>query len=419
MTLTFGGMRFARGPLTLGQRIVMAGLSQRDARTGDTCIIDRVVPVRPGTGLDDVCAAVHTLVRRHEALRTRFPAGTREQVVDGAGTLAVRMCGSVEEARAALVAEPFDVVAEWGIRVAVVCQDGRPRSVVLRLSHLAVDAWAATLVVEDLRALLRGGRRWPQSCGQPLDQVAAESTSDSLRQQADALAYLREVLISAPAEPPGGTGGPGTWCLGELRSSAVDPAARAVAARCATTTAGVYLAAAAVGLGGGAHVLRTVAHNRMSPAELTCVAPLALTMFVPVDTTGEKFDAVVARTGDAHRAAGEHSRYDPAAVPALVDEVTRARGTRPDLSVVVNDLRATNRPPAGAAPTTFRWREPVRLPGLTRYLAIADDGAAVTLSLLANGNALPRARVPVFLHGVERLIVAAADGDTALDGTWP
>lgn len=415
--LTFGGMRFARGPLTLGQRIVLDSLAQRSAEADYTYNIDRVVPVPPGMDVTTVFAAIYALVRRHEALRTRFPAGGREQVVDGAGMLPIRMCDSVEEARAALVTEPFDIFSEWGLRVAVVTRNERPRSVVLCLSHLAVDAWAANLVVDDLRALLRGADR-PEPALRPLDQAARESTEDSLRAQADALAHLRKVLLAAPPEPAGATVDPGGWRLGVLRSSAVDPAARAVAARCRTTAAVVYLAAAAVGLGAGPHVLKTITHNRLTPAEMTCVAPFALDMFVPVDVSGEKFDALVARTWDAYREASRHSRYDPAAVRPLVAEIAAERGHRPDLSVLVNDLRASSRPPAGTGPTTFRWGEPFRLPGLTHYLAIADDGDAVTLSLLANGSALAQEQVPAFLHGMERLVAAAADGDTVLDGTW-
>jgi hypothetical protein len=409
-------MRFARGPLTLGQRIVLESLSQRSAEADYTYNIDRVVPVPPGTDLAGVRVAVQALLGRHEALRTRFPAGGREQVVDGAGMLSLLMCGSVEEARTALVTEPFDVFSEWGIRIAVVSRNDRPRSVVLCLSHLAVDAWAANLVVDDLRALLRGVHR-PSPALRPLDQAAAESTPDSQRAQAEALAHLRKVLLAAPPEPDDAAPDPDAWHLGVLRSTAVDPAARAVAARCRTTAAVVYLAAVAVGLGAGPHVLKTITHNRLTSAEMSCVAPFALDMFVPVDASGEKFDALVARTWDAYREAARHSRYDPAAVRPLVDEIAAERGSRPDLSVLVNDVRASTRPPAAAGASTFTWGEPFRLPGLTRYLAIADDGAAVTLSLLANGSALPKARIPAFLHGMERLIVAAADGDTVLDGT--
>ncbi|WP_392675096.1 hypothetical protein [Streptomyces sp. LN785] len=417
--LTFDGLRTARGPLTLGQRIVLESLSQRSADTDYTYNIDRLVPVPPGTDLDVVCDAVHALVCRHETLRTRFPGGAREQVVDGAGTLAVRECGSIAEARSVLATEPFDVATEWGIRVAVVSRRDRPRSVVLCLSHLAVDAWAANLLVDDLSALLRAPERTRATTArQPVDQAGSETAPDSLARQADALAHVREVLLAAPAEPPGATPDPDAWVLGELRSGVVDPAARAVAARCRTTAAVVYLAAVAVALGAGRHVLKAISHNRMTPAETACVAPFAMDMFVPVEVSGGTFEAVVARTWENYRRAARHSRYDPAAVRPLVAEVTADRGTRPDLSVLVNDLRASARPRAATATSpvasTFRWGEPFRLPGLTRYLALTDDGDAVTLSLLANGVALPRERLPAFLHRMEGLIVAAADGDTTV-----
>jgi glutamate racemase len=140
-------MRFARGPLTAEQRAVLeAGVDR----------LYRTTSVPPGVDLAAVCAALQALVGRHEALRTRFPAGDREQVVDGAGLLPIEMYGDVEEARAALTAEPFDIVGEWGIRVGVVRRGDEPRSVVLCLSRLAVDARSANQVADDLCALLRG-----------------------------------------------------------------------------------------------------------------------------------------------------------------------------------------------------------------------------------------------------------------------
>ena len=177
--LIFGGMRFVRGPLTVGQRVA---LSQPD-------LVERVVTVPAGTDLPDVFAAVHALICRHEALRTRFPAGDREQVVDGAGMLTIRTCGTVEEA---FSTEPLDIAAEWGIRVTVVSRGDRPTSVVLCMSNLAVDAWAADLVVADLAALLRGAELLTP-VWQPVDQAAAEATPEGLREQADALAHLRSV----------------------------------------------------------------------------------------------------------------------------------------------------------------------------------------------------------------------------------
>jgi hypothetical protein len=146
--LIFGGMPFTRGPLTSEQRSVLENPNGRDD-------LERVVSVPATKDLAGVYDAVHAVVCRHQALRTRFPAGGRELVVDGAGMLEVRTCASIDEARATLAALPFDPVGEWGIRVAVVCVDDRPRSVVLRLSCLAVNVWTAELVVDDLCGSLR------------------------------------------------------------------------------------------------------------------------------------------------------------------------------------------------------------------------------------------------------------------------
>jgi hypothetical protein len=159
----------------------------------------------------------------------------------------------------------------------------------------------------------------------------------------------------------------------------------------------VYLAAAAVGLGAGPHVLMTSVHNRLTPTEKACVGPFAVDTFVSVDASQEKFDAVVDQTSDAYREAGRRSRYDPAAVEPLVAGIAAEQGSRPEMSVLVSEFRT-------AVPN----------PVLARYLTVADDGAAVTLSLLANGAAVARDHVSEFLDGMARLIISAADGDTVL-----
>ncbi len=386
------GLRSGRGPLTRGQRMVFESLSRRSADADYTYNLDRVVPVPAGT--TDVTGALHALVARHDALHTRFLDGP-VQVVDAGGELPVSEHATVEEARRA-VGAPFDVSAEWGVRAAVVSRRERPRAVVLGLSHLAVDAWAAGVVVDDLRDLLRGKDK--PAVRQPLDQAATERTPEARAEHKAAIDYLRDVLRATPPASDVAVD-PDGWHLGELRSGAVDQAARATAARLRTTPAVVYLAAAATVL--HSRLVKAIAHNRQTPAELSCVAPFALDLFVPVDPAGS-FDDTVARTWASYREAARHSRYDPAALPDLIDEVTAERGSAPDLSVLVNDLRPA-RParPALSGSATFRWGEPFRLPGLTRYLAIAEDPA---LSLLANESALSRSDLPTALHELAELM---------------
>ncbi|MER6098502.1 condensation domain-containing protein [Streptomyces sp. NPDC001728] len=103
-------------------------------------------------------AALGDLARRHEVLRTVFPAGPdgepyQEVVAEPDITLAVRECpaASLEELVAGFGRESFDIGTQLPFRAALFMPEGGPGSVlVLLLHHVATDGWSLRPLLRDL-----------------------------------------------------------------------------------------------------------------------------------------------------------------------------------------------------------------------------------------------------------------------------
>ncbi|HEX8273629.1 MAG TPA: amino acid adenylation domain-containing protein [Longimicrobiaceae bacterium] len=110
--------------------------------------------------------ALGEVVRRHEALRTRFPErdGTPVQVVDPPAPLplpAVDLAGLAEDARArelrrladADAAAPFDLAAGPPLRAALVRLGGEDHALLLAVHHAVSDGWSTGILFRELSAL--------------------------------------------------------------------------------------------------------------------------------------------------------------------------------------------------------------------------------------------------------------------------
>ncbi|KQX54511.1 hypothetical protein ASE09_32295 [Streptomyces sp. Root66D1] len=103
-------------------------------------------------------AALGDLARRHEVLRTVFPAGPdgepyQDVVAEPDITLAVRECpaASLEETVAGFGRETFDIGSQLPFRAALFLPEGGPGSVlVLLLHHVATDGWSLRPLLRDL-----------------------------------------------------------------------------------------------------------------------------------------------------------------------------------------------------------------------------------------------------------------------------
>ncbi|MFC3891188.1 amino acid adenylation domain-containing protein [Lentzea rhizosphaerae] len=106
-------------------------------------------------------AALLDVVDRHEALRTVFPEDDQgwHQVVRPADELVfeVEDCteASLDDTLTALVARPFDLAAEFPLRVHVLRVDARDHVLLLALHHIATDGWSTGVLLRDLASAYR------------------------------------------------------------------------------------------------------------------------------------------------------------------------------------------------------------------------------------------------------------------------
>lgn len=344
---------------------------------------------------------------------------------------------AVSELAARLRGRSFDLTHELPLRCAVLEHDGRPRHLVLVVSHVAIDHTGLGLLTDELESLL-SGRTTPaelQPVGRrPFEQAAEEAGAVSRRRSAAALDYWAEILRAAPAttfDPPGGAPPPldDPLRFGQvsMSSPALTRACRTVADRLGVSGTTVVMAALNAVLGGltGRErvPLKLIASNR-GPAELRTTVGITIASCVTlVPTGGRSFAEIVRDTGHAALRAYRKVPCDTVLLSALRAEVAAERGVpRIDLACGFNDLRAA-RPPSGdpadggahagpAAPTRFTWdgnrpRQEVTL----WYWVNEVDGVDVHHALVDLWY-LPAERTEELLRNVERIVVEAAGEST-------
>ena len=183
LSVDVSGLAGGGGELTWGQRFVWEILESLPPGTHYLNIRFRVHLPRYATR-ERVLSALATLLRRHEALRTRFLTGgdgEPRQQCDPAGQLPVEYCHTApghvrrlaEQEEERLWRLPFQNDRDWPMRVSVIAADGRPRQIVFVFSHLAVDAWACAVLRQEFLDLLRRDDALPAVTGwQPRERAA-------------------------------------------------------------------------------------------------------------------------------------------------------------------------------------------------------------------------------------------------------
>lgn len=390
MKIVFTGERSRGAPLTWGQRHVR--------RTASASSQVRVLDL-PGLPVPRVADALAQLVGRHEALRTRI-SGAAEQVVSDHGALAVE-CGP------ALVADeltgPFDDREDWPLRVGLVTS-GRPadpavRQVVLACGPLAVDHHGAEIVVKDLGLLLRGALP-VRSAAQPADDAEFQRSVSGTRLTSRAVRYWTDELCRV--EPPS-AGPPGTGWSVTLRSSAMDVAAQAIAARHGVSAATVYLAAAAavVGTLTGTRLtgLRAAVSNRFYPDRRDVVATIAQDGVVVLDLAVPSFGDLVQQAWRVTMRSHRFARYDPDVMAAAVDI---------DAFPCFEDSRLVRRdqglPSEAELRTVAEGSTLTSAAASAGGLALSVDGVGAS----ARADTLSRSDLGASLRALESLLVTAA-----------
>lgn len=105
-------------------------------------------------------SALNSLAARHEILRTRYVLrnGVLQQVIDPQADLPLHSVESVADFWEGLARQPFDLAAEWPIRIALLRESESQHVLFVVMHHIASDGWSAGLLMRDLAALYRSAR---------------------------------------------------------------------------------------------------------------------------------------------------------------------------------------------------------------------------------------------------------------------
>jgi hypothetical protein len=421
LPLEFTWLDGGSAELTWGQRFVWDILESL-APDNHYISLRLRVHLPPDATREQVLGALHTLVRRHEVLRTRFtvgPDGEPGQSCDGAGVLPVEFAETVpgrvrrlaEQDEQRLWHEPFAHERQWPLKVGVITTGGRPRQVVFVFSHLAVDAWGCTVLRGEFLDLLRDAGAQPATSGWQSRARAAFERSAAARKAADAsLAYWRRMLETAPQ-----TAFPILPSAGEtplfpgvgLESVALAAAARAVGARLGASPAAAVLAvlSTVIGIrtGTDAVPLFLAAGNRFTRQDTVSVGTYyqGAPALVPLDA-----DSLARTVKAAHQASALaylRGQSDPRDVGRLLADTASARGVSLGLLSTVNIAPEPGIAGPSPSPTAAGLRE------LTASTRVSDlEGRdKEQLKLYFHVKAL-RSRAVIELFSDSRLLDAAS-----------
>lgn len=462
MTTTVRTVRFTAGaqrtgalPAGLANVLRAIRIAEDPAQLNLTTVVD--VPV--GVDVDRVLEVLHTLLIRHESLRTTYPAvspgAEPMQHVHGAGELAVEVHEAGAEGDAAalagligrrLRAAAFDLTVELPVRVAAVTRAGTPVHVVVVLFHSAADATAWELLLREWHTLMAGTPLRRGHEPQPIDMVAIEQRGPVRRLMASALrhwdTYLRtapQAMFTAPAIEEGRR----TWPGLRVRSTAAADAVTRIAERTGAGGSAVVLATLALLVGRHSGLpqcqVTALSANRVVPDLREFVGTIAQDALVPVQLTAGTFDELLQHARTTSLRAYRNSWFDPTDLWDVITAVSRDRGVSWARDCVFNDMSALVRGERAAHELAHGERYPaLRTESTERAADIVDDSGAeftwlpeewmgtpfvlylhqvdevMDLSIWASPDALPRGEVTEFARSMLRIIDGAAAENLSL-----
>ncbi|HEX3648506.1 MAG TPA: condensation domain-containing protein, partial [Pseudonocardiaceae bacterium] len=239
--------------------------------------------------------------------------------------------------------------------------------------------------------------------------------------------YWKRQLATVPAGRYGGVIAgqrPRHW-QATMRSTALYLALSSIAARTSTDSSMILLAAAATALvritGRGPAVFQVAVSNRFRPGLADMVGAVAQSGLCVVDVADGGFDEVLERTVRSAMRAYLNAYFDRAGMEAMIDDISRERGEKMELTCFFNDRRdPNNRLPAGPpatperlvqarAETAISWGPHSDKPFEPLFIHVNDTTADhVEILLQADTCCFSPDHMMAFLEAVEATLVTAA-----------
>jgi hypothetical protein len=434
----FDGEGEGVGELAWGQQD--AWMSIR--RLGSWMPLGGVKPLPPGTTVEDVVAELRYLMSRFQVLRSRVRFNAEQhptQEVFARGEVDLQLVDAdgedpaeaAERVRRQYAQTALDLTAEWPIRMGVVLDQGRPTHMIALISHFAVDAHGAQVMLDDVATRTTT----PVAGTSPLEQATWQQSAAGRRQNDAALRYHESVLRSiAPSRFPAPSAEAEAeaeaeaqvWS-GELTSRALPRAVARITALTefdsATSLLALFAVAQARVTGVNPVVLRPMVGNRFRPglAEVVCSATQA--GLCVLDVADAPFEEVLARVKRATMTAYKHAYHNPFDLEELVNRVSRERGADINIACFFNNRRGespTGTATAGAVPAVGEMREVLpdsvfrgtvtgQTPMRRTFARVEPDVAdAMRLSILLDTRILSSADGQAWLQETEAVALEAA-----------
>jgi hypothetical protein len=368
-------------------------------------------PVAAGASVADVVAELRYSLQRYQSFRTRLrlDEGPLQEVHAG-GTLVVELydtTGDPAELAAAVehgfrVAEP-DLAADWPLRAAIVCRNGRPERLVAIMPHLVTDAIGAGVMVAEASARVAT----PVTGPQPLELAAWQRSASGERQSAAAVRHWERHLPSVTELRPSRTPSSTRYPKARFRSPAMASATPRVAARTgvdpATILSTAFMMAVGQVTGTDRVAVRHLVGNRFRAGLAEVVTPLAQLGLCVADVSAP-LDEALGRVARASLAAQKYAYYNPLRLAELL------AGGGPDVTrtVCYNDRRTQRFPAdaAAAADGVFEWVGASTGPTEPLFLHIDDEPGALVLTVDIDTALLSRADAETIARTMESIIVA-------------
>jgi hypothetical protein len=432
--VSFQGDGAGVGDLSWGQQELWGFMQRQDSWLP----IGAVLPLPPGTTVEDAVADLRFAASSYPTMRTRLrldPDRPR-QVISATGEIELEVIDTADDADPAEVAAaafqrhqhtPYEFTTDWPVRMSVIRHRGVLTHRAWVMCHLVTDGFGAVVILKELAGRDASGSR---AAPAPLEQARWQNSPAGQRQCAAALRQLRSNLLSLPARrfpPRTGGSGPRYW-QGRFTSPALHLATRAIATRTGVEVPSVMLGIFAVALarvtGINPVATMTVVNNRFRPGLADSVSPLMQTSLCVIDVPDATVDEAVRHTRRRAMTTYKYAYCDPLQRDDLITRIGRERGGPVDLSCIFNDSRITHRD--GSDPRLSPRQISARLPDTSlewthqqdefefEGLAIIVDDVPemLQMTITCDTHHVSPDDVEATLHGMDELAVeATADAD--------